>query len=556
MLNLRIGLAQVNPTVGDIKANICKVKEYVKRAEEYSAHIVAFPEMVVTGYPPEDLLLKPKFIEDNLRALYEFASSVEDTLVIVGFVDKVKKNIYNSAAIIYRGRVRGIYHKMFLSNYGVFDEKRYFQAGEASLVFSFGKVIFGVNIGEDIRDVEGSINKQAKQGARLIFILNASPFYAGKIDIREKIIRSQARRNKVNIAYINLAGGQDGLVFDGVSFIIDREGRLLEEGEMFKEDLLLVDLKFLPSKRLSEGVITVTKDIPVKKRIPLPEKRAERLPYLAQIYGALLLGLKDYVYKNGFEKVVIGLSGGIDSSLVATLACDALGRENVVGVFMPSPYTSPASREDVEELVDNLRIRLIKIPIDEIYKIFLEYLKPQFKGVKKDVTEENIQARIRGTILMALSNKFGWLVLTTGNKSEMACGYATLYGDMAGGFSVIKDVPKTLVYRLAHYRNTISKVIPDHILIKEPSAELKPNQKDKDSLPPYEILDPILKAYIEEEKSLEEIVSLGFERKIVEKVLTMVDKNEYKRRQSPPGIKITPRAFGKDRRMPITNKFK
>lgn len=538
---LRIALAQLNCTVGDLEGNAKKIAEYVQRARKFGADIISFPELALTGYPPEDLLLKPKFIQDNLAYLRALAKQISGIVAVVGFVDKKAKDIYNAAAIISEGRIKGIYHKMHLPNYGVFDEQRYFSAGLNPAVFKIDKLVFGVNICEDIWHKDGPTKLQAKAGAKLILNINASPYHMGKIREREVMIKTQAKLNRVFIAYINLVGGQDELVFDGQSMVVDNKGRLLNRAEAFKEDLLILDL-----------------DIPLataKSRPPLPKKEVKVLEPIAEVYQALLLGLKDYVTKNGFQKVVIGLSGGIDSSLVAALAVDALGKNSVFGVFMPSRYSSQESEIDAQQVAENLGIKLIQISIEQIYKIYLMVLEPHFLGKDRDITEENLQARIRGNILMALSNKFGWLVLTTGNKSEMSTGYATLYGDMAGGFAIIKDVPKTLVYKLAKYRNSLKAVIPQRVLTKEPTAELKPNQKDSDNLPVYETLDPILKAYVEEDEDLNKIISLGFDKEIISKVLQMVDRSEYKRRQSPPGIKITPKAFGRDRRMPITNRY-
>ncbi|MEW6680358.1 MAG: NAD+ synthase [bacterium] len=537
---LRIGIAQINTTVGDISGNCRKIKEYIKQAEEFKVDIIAFPELSITGYPPEDLLLKPKFVLDNLALLNELSKEVFDIVAIVGFVDRKGNNLYNAASIIYQRRIRGIYHKMCLLNYGVFDEKRYFKEGEKPRIFRFKNIIFSVNICEDIWD-KALVKNVALMDVRLIFNCSASPYHYGKRKEEEKILSYQAKKNSIFIAYANLMGGQDELVFDGASMVLDDKGRIIERAGQFKEDLLITDLDI--GKR-------------EEKKPPIPKRKIEPLEPIPEIYQALILGLSDYVFKNGFKKVVIGLSGGIDSSLVAALATDALGKDNVIGVFMPSIYSSKESFEDAKELAENLEIKLINIPISDIFNLYLSLLKPYFKGHKRNITEENLQARIRGNILMALSNKFGWLVLATGNKSEISTGYATLYGDMAGGFACLKDIPKTLVYKLAGYRNSKELVIPERVLKKEPTAELKPDQKDSDTLPEYETLDPIVKAYIEEDKDLQEITSLGFDKKIVSYVLSLIDKSEYKRRQSPPGIKITPKAFGKDRRMPITNKYR
>ncbi|PIP20635.1 MAG: NAD+ synthase [Candidatus Omnitrophica bacterium CG23_combo_of_CG06-09_8_20_14_all_40_11] len=555
--NLRIALAQINCTVGDLEGNRRKINGFLQIAQEQAVDIVSFPELAVTGYPPEDLLLKPKFIEDNLEKLKELTQLFGDIIAVVGFVDRKGEDVYNAAAVIYNGKIRGIYRKMFLPNYGVFDEKRYFRAGGEPLVFRFAKSIFGVNICEDIWHINGPTKMQSLYGAKLILNINASPYYSGRIKERERVIQSQAKDNHVFIAYTNLVGGQDELVFDGQSMIVDTSGNIISRAEAFKEDLLIADLDIPASLiKKTKRVVTVADTVSLKKKNMLSLKSNKPIEPAAEIYQALILGLKDYVTKNSFQKVVIGLSGGIDSSLVATLASDALGKDNCFGVFMPSRYSSPESETDARQLAQNLSIEFITISIEQIYKMYLLILESHFIGQEKDITEENLQARIRDNILMALSNKFGWLVLTTGNKSEMSTGYATLYGDMAGGFAVIKDVPKQLVYKLAKYRNSVRSVIPERVLTKEPTAELKPNQKDCDTLPVYATLDPILKAYIEEDKDLKEITHLGFDHETVKKVLAMVDKSEYKRRQSPPGIKITPRAFGKDRRMPITNKYR
>lgn len=554
---MRVAVAQINCTVGDLEGNSEKMSEYIKKAEEWGSDIICFPELALTGYPPEDLLLKPKFVDDNLARIKELSRSINDIVAVVGFVDRDGQNLYNAAAIIYRSKIYGIYRKMFLPNYGVFDEKRYFKSAVAPSVFKFGRLIFGVNICEDIWHTDGPTKKQALWGARLILNINASPYHLGKIKEREAIVKWQARSNHVFIAYTNLVAGQDELVFDGQSMVVDTDGKIIKRANAFKEELLIVDLNILVSRGKSRGrVITITDKRSSKKKIALPKKTARPLKLVAEVYQALILGLKDYVTKNSFKKVVIGLSGGIDSSLVATLATDALGKDNVIAVFMPSRYSSRESEADANRLAQNLGIKLMNISIEQVYRIYLMTLEPHFFGLEKDVAEENLQARIRGNILMALSNKFGWLVLTTGNKSEMSTGYATLYGDMAGGFAVIKDVPKTLVYKLAKYRNSLSAVIPERVLTKEPTAELKPNQKDRDTLPAYETLDPILKAYVEEDKDLNTIISLGFDKETVHKVLTMVDRSEYKRRQAPPGIKITPKAFGRDRRMPITSGYR
>ncbi|MEK6692630.1 MAG: NAD+ synthase [Nitrospirota bacterium] len=572
---IRLALAQINPTVGYLEGNVKKIIEYIKKAREYKAHLVAFPELAITGYPPEDLLLKPQFIKDNLEALKEVQGHTKEITAIIGFVDKkrdpVSKDrtgIYNAAAIIHNRKLINVYHKILLPNYGVFDEFRYFKPGKRYPVYRLNDIIIGVNICEDIWFPEGPTKSQAQAGARLIININGSPFHAGKGLLREKILISRAKENKVAIAYVNLIGGQDELVFDGQSLIVSEKGDIIARGKPFEEELIFCDIgipnhRSVKSREAKVGGQKIERIVITKEHLsvlstPIPDREIKPLSEMEEIYRALVLGTKDYVEKNGFKKVVISMSGGVDSSLVAAIAVDAIGKRNVTGLFLPSPYTSRESREDTYELVRNLGIRLIEIPITEIYEQYLKNLSEDFKGLPQDTTEENLQARIRGNILMAFSNKFGWLVLTTGNKSEMSVGYATLYGDMAGGFAVIKDVPKTMVYKLCEYRNKRegNPLIPQRVLWKEPSAELKPDQKDSDVLPPYEVLDPVLKAYIEDDRSFDEISKMGCDIACAKNVIAMIDNSEYKRRQAPPGIKITPRAFGRDRRFPITNKYR
>jgi NAD+ synthase (glutamine-hydrolysing) len=575
MRTLRIGLAQINPTVGDLKGNVRKILDYIGRARELGVDLVAFPELAVTGYPPEDLLLKPDFIEANLDCLQQIVEGVRSITAVVGFVDSAD-DIYNAAAIIHDGTLAGVYHKMYLPNYGVFDENRYFQAGTDYPVFVLPGTSVGINICEDIWYPAGPGEVQALAGgAEVIVSISASPYHAGKGQSRERMLATRASDNVAIVAFCNLVGSQDELVFDGNSVIFDERGELVVRGKQFEEDLVVADLDVgsvfrqrlhdprRRKEKLAADVGRVSKiALPgVESRgekPPLPARRMERLEPLAEIYQALVLGTRDYVRKNGFQKVVIGLSGGIDSSLTAAIAVDALGKENVVGVFMPSRYSSEESREDAGKLAENLGIRFLSIPIDDTFQAYLDMLAAPFAGVEPDVTEENVQARIRGNILMALSNKFGWLVLTTGNKSEVSAGYCTLYGDMAGGFAVIKDVPKTLVYELAGHKNGSAgrEVIPRRVFEKAPTAELRPDQRDEDTLGPYATLDPILHAYVEEDRGVDEIVALGFDEATVRRVIGMVDRNEYKRRQAPPGVKITPRAFGKDRRLPITNQYR
>jgi NAD+ synthase (glutamine-hydrolysing) len=553
---LRIALAQINPAVGDLDGNIAKILGYVRKAKDLGADIIAFPELAVCGYPPEDLLIKPKFVKDNIAALKLISREIKDIVAIVGFVDTAAKGLYNAAAVIYSNEVKGVYHKMLLPNYGVFDEQRYFLKGLKPLVFNYGGMVFGINICEDIWHLNGPTKSQVSLGAQLIINISSSPYHTGKTQERFSIIQGQAKRNRVAVACVNLVGGQDELVFDGQSLVVDAAGKILARAAAFKEEMPVVDIALPAKKNKTKKAANISDCGQSQTKPSLPIYKAKSLEPLAEIYQALSLGLYDYIHKNGFQKVVIGLSGGIDSSLVSTIAVDALGKENVTGVFMPSHYSSKDSQEDSKLLAVNLGIKHITMPIDHIFKIYLMTLEQQFAGQSRNIAEENLQARIRATLLMALSNKFGWLVLTTGNKSEISTGYATLYGDMAGGFAVIKDVPKTLVYKLARYRNSLKTVIPERTFTKAPTAELKMNQKDADTLPEYDVLDPILKLYVEDDKDLEKISALGFDKDTVGRVLRMVDSSEYKRRQAPPGVKITLKAFGKDRRMPITNKYK
>lgn len=557
MRSIRIALTQINPVVGDIDFNINKILSFINIAKKKEADIIIFPEMCVVGYPPEDLILKPQFVNDNLKAINKLKNISDNILIIVGFVDKRMKNLYNSAAIIYNKKIIDIYHKIHLPNYGVFDEARYFTPGNDFSVYEINGFKFSVNICEDIWHLDVP-KKQREKGANILINISASPYHKGKILEREKVLINVSKENCVFVFYVNMVGGQDELVFDGGSMVFNSSGDLIARAKQFCEDLIFFDFKleeFQKFRKIKNDVKFIDKEIKNKSFSIFPVIN-EILQPIEEIYNALVLGTYDYVNKNNFQGVLIGLSGGIDSSLVATIAVDALGKERVYGVFMPSMYTSKESKEDVYLLVENLGILLYEIDITPIYFSYINQLNEIFKGKKEDITEENIQARIRGNLLMALSNKFGYLVLTTGNKSEMSVGYATLYGDMAGGFAVIKDVFKTLVYKLAEWRNSKSKVIPERILKKQPTAELKPGQKDTDTLPPYEILDEILQKYIVEEKSFEELIMNKNEKEIIKKVINMVDRSEYKRRQSPPGIKITERAFGKDRRYPITNRYK
>ena len=576
MRTLRLAMAQINTTVGDLDGNTALVLDYIQRAKAQQADLVAFPEMAITGYPAEDLLFKPSFIQANIQKMHQVVAHSQGITVVVGFADS-QGDIHNAAAVAHDGQLLGIYHKMYLPNYGVFDEERYFKAGTECPVFVINGIGIGVNICEDIWYALGPTAVQSEAGAEVIVNINASPYFAGKRDFRERMVATRASDNEVYVSYTNLVGGQDELVFDGGSMAFNQRGEVIARGKQFQEDLVVVDLDVDTAFRYrlrdprprkerpilgtigNPQVVHVSGHTPTSPRPTQDHPMSQPLEHLSEIYSALVLGTRDYVHKTGFHKAVIGLSGGIDSSLTAAIAVDALGKENVQGVAMPSRYSSEGSLMDARELAQNLDIGLTTVPIEEAFKAMLQMLAEPFKGTQPDVTEENLQTRVRGNILMALSNKFGWLVLTTGNKSEMSTGYATLYGDMAGGFAVIKDVPKTLVYKLARHRNAHGKpknVIPPSVIEKVPTAELKPDQTDQDTLPPYDILDPILQAYVEEDRSFTDIVDMGFDQEIVRMVITMVDRNEYKRRQSPPGVKITPRAFGRDRRLPIINRYR
>jgi NAD+ synthase (glutamine-hydrolysing) len=576
MRTLRIGLCQINTTVGDIEGNTRKILASISKGKRMGVDLLAFPEMAVTGYPPEDLLLMTKFIEANLKAVKTIARATSSITAVVGFVNK-DRDIFNAAALLHHGKRIDAYAKSYLPNYGVFDENRYFQAGRGNFIFTLRGTPIGLSICEDLWYPGDPIRTQALYGgAELIINISASPYHAGKSTLREKMISTRATDNVAIVAFCNSVGGQDELVFDGGSLIFDQRGELLVRGKQFEEDLVVADLDMEAVFRMRLHDPRIRRDREAEeekglkkialpgqnhsgqKRRRIPKRMIQPLDRLHEIYSALVIGTGDYIRKNGFKKVLIGLSGGIDSALTAAIAVDALGKDGVVGVAMPSPYSSKESLEDAELLAKNLGIRFLTIPITDIFRAYLKTLTPHFKGLKPNATEENVQARIRGNILMALSNKFGWLVLTTGNKSEMSVGYCTLYGDMAGGFAVLRDVPKTLVYELAQSRNRrdAGPVICQNIFTKPPSAELRPNQKDEDSLPPYPVLDPILQAYVEEDKGVEEIAKMNFDKKLVREVIKMVDQNEYKRRQGPPGVKITHRALGKDRRLPMTNKYR
>src|SRR5436309_5354155 len=512
MRRFRVSLAQINPTVGDVEGNTRRIVDGIAQARALGADLVAFPELAITGYPPEDLLFKSAFIEANLAALAEVTKAARGLTAVVGFVDK-RQDLFNAAAVIHDGALAGVYHKQYLPNYGVFDENRYFQAGREASVFSFGQTCVAVNVCEDLWYPTGPTTPQALAGAELIVTINGSPYHAGKARFRERMLATRTADDVVWLAFVNMVGGQDELVFDGASMIVDPHGETVARGRQFVEELVTADIdldavfraRMQDSRRRKETLdvarapLISVPPLPARAEAPpVPAQVAEPLPRVDEVLQALVLGTRDYVRKNGFKRVVIGLSGGIDSSLVAAVATEALGRENVTGVTMPSPFSSRGTRDDARRLAKNLGIEFMRLPITPVFKGFLKALAEPFKGLKEDVTEENIQARIRGTLLMALSNKFGWLVLTTGNKSEIAVGYSTLYGDMAGGFAVIKDVPKTLVYQLSRHVNARAgkPVIPESIIERAPSAELRHEQKDQDTLPPYDVLDAILQAYV------------------------------------------------------------
>jgi len=574
--SLRVALGQINTTVGDLDGNARKIIANIAAARERGADVVVFPELAVTGYPPEDLLLKRSFVEDNVAALASIAHETKGITAIVGFVD-INTDIYNAAAILHDGELVGIQHKFFLPNYGVFDEDRYFQVGTTTQVYKLGHIVFGVEVCEDAWYSDGPHSSQSLVGgAHIIFDINSSPFQAGKWRFRERMLGTRAVDNSCAIVYLNAVGGQDELVFDGHSLVLGPSGEALFRGKSFEEQLAIVDIDLAPvehtrlvdPRRRKAKLVTSGKtavpvvDLGPKSEIRNP-KSAIRNPQSAkppgsieEVYSALVLGTRDYVNKNGFADVVLGMSGGIDSALTACIACDALGPESVRVLVMPSEFSSDETQSDAEIMAANLGIGCERIAISDVMEAYKHTLAGVFAGTEPGIAEENLQARIRGNLLMALSNKFGLLVLTTGNKIELACGYSTLYGDMAGGFAVIKDCPKTLVYKLCEYRNSITPVIPESIIIRPPSAELKPHQKDSDTLPPYEVLDPILEAYVEEDRGIKEIVAMGYDEATVARVVRMVDRNEYKRRQGAPGVKITPKAFGRDRRLPITNGYR
>ncbi|WP_447970578.1 NAD+ synthase [Nitrospira sp. M1] len=592
MQTFRIAMVQMNPILGDLEGNTQSICRWLKESRKAKADVVVFPELAVTGYPPEDLLLKPRFLYDANRMMERIVKQSHGLSAVVGcltgnyendepptqIVPTALSHLYNAATVMADRHIYGTYRKRYLPNYGVFDERRYFHAGHKIPVFVMNGVVVGVNICEDIWYPDGPARVQALVGgADLILNINASPFQSGKGHNRERMLAARARQNGIPVSYTNMVGGQDELIFDGNSMIVSEEGQVIVRGKAFEEDFIVTDLCLGKStssltsvkakaratkkfgKQIERVIISTTSYAQTRKHVK--PRLTSVLEPLEEVYRALVLGVHDYVRKNQFTKVLIGISGGIDSALTAVIARDALGSENVIGVVMPSSYTSQASRVDARALAKELGMELLNIPISRLFHSYLRLLDGVFENRPPDTTEENLQARIRGNLLMALSNKFGYLVLTTGNKSEMSVGYATLYGDMAGGFAVIKDVPKTMVFELARWRSLYHGDHFDHLKIPQriqdrpPSAELKDNQLDQDTLPPYSVLDEILRAYVEEDRSPQDIAALGFKLPLVKKVITMVDRSEYKRRQAPIGIKITPRALGKDRRMPITNRY-
>tara|TARA_Y100001970_G_scaffold237900_1_gene298694 strand:- start:2897 stop:4612 length:1716 start_codon:yes stop_codon:yes gene_type:complete len=559
---LRISLAQINTSVGDISGNVDKIVFYLQEARKLESDIVAFPELAITGYPPEDLLHRSQFLKSNIVAMQQIVKESKDIVVIFGFADSDGSNLYNSAALAFNSKIIGVHRKHLLPNYGVFDEQRYFSSGNTCDVFKIDDTKIAINICEDIWSDNGPLNTQSNNGASLIININASPFHIDKRITREKTIINQAIKNNVQIAYVNQVGGQDELVFDGSSMIVDNNGKIKSRASQFSEDLITHDVNIKNPKSITTDIDNDKNTFYIPKYISekstnITTKLTNPIAPIEEIYQALVIGTQDYVYKSGFKKVIIALSGGIDSSLVAAIAVESFGKDNVTGISMPSEFSSEGSKTDAYKLSENLGINIKTIPINDIFNLMQKSLQPMFNNLPWDVAEENIQSRIRGNIIMALSNKFNSMVLTTGNKSEMAVGYATIYGDMAGGFSVIKDVPKLKVYELCNHINNKEgkEIIPSSIIDKPPSAELRHNQQDTDSLPPYEILDAILEEYIENDSSYEDIINSGFDANVVSKIINLVDKTEYKRRQSAPGVKITNKNFGRDRRIPITNKY-
>jgi NAD+ synthase (glutamine-hydrolysing) len=568
---LRIALAQLNPIVGDLAGNVAKICAAYDEAEAAGCDIVAFPELAITGYPPEDLVLKPRFVADNLAALAQVAAHTRRCAAVVGYVAS-DRDIYNAAAMCVGGEMVGTYRKRLLPNYAVFDEARYFTPGAESdpfELYEIGGVKVGISICEDVWSPTGPLAEQAAGGAEVNININGSPYHTGKLAGRERMLATRAADASCALVYVNQVCGQDELVFDGASMVFDAEGTLIARAAQFVEELLIVDLPIEPvyrkrlldprGRRTESQIVTVlVSERPVAQSSPATPRLADVLDADAELYAALVLGTRDYVRKNGFSDVVIGLSGGIDSTLVACVAVDALGADHVHGISMPSRYSSDHSKSDAADLAAKLGIDYHTIPIEPAFTAYLDMTAEAFEGKPADLTEENLQSRIRGTTLMALSNKFGWMVLTTGNKSEMAVGYFTIYGDSVGGYGVIKDVLKTRVYDLCRYynRRAGSEIINESVITKPPSAELRPDQRDDQSLPPYDVLDPILQAYIEDDRTTAEIIELGHDEAIVRRITRLVDIMEYKRRQCPPGVRVSVKAFGKDRRLPITNGYR
>ncbi len=536
---MKIAICQINCIVGDIKGNAAKILDYANRAKKAGASLIITPELALCGYPPEDLLFRDDFNHACEQALVRLAEHISGISLLIGHPHQHNRKLYNAASLIENGKIAATYHKQILPNYSVFDEERYFEAGKDALVFSHAGTKFGVMICAD--GWEASPALKAKQaGAEFLLALNASPYHMDKLETRYEVIADRAKETGLPVIYVNMVGGQDELVFDGASFALDKYGKVTQQLPSFEENLAIVEIDGLEANNHESSRAAIS----------------PKLSLEASVYNALKMGLADYVNKNGFPSVVLGLSGGIDSALTLAIAVDALGKERVKVVMMSSEFTSNISVDDAIEMANLVGVKYSQLPIGALFELFRETLAPEFGDLPFDTAEENLQARIRGMLLMALSNKFGSIVLTTGNKSEMAVGYSTLYGDMAGGFSLLKDVPKTLVYKLAEYRNSLSKVIPERIITRAPSAELRANQTDQDSLPTYEILDAIMQAYVEDDLSRDRIVKLGFSEKDVNRVTNLIDHNEYKRRQAPVGVRITQRGFGKDRRYPITCKLK
>ncbi|MFV9672444.1 MAG: NAD+ synthase [Acidimicrobiia bacterium] len=565
MTMIRIAGAQQDFTVGDLAGNEARILEAMRWADGADADVLVLPELAIVGYPPEDLVLREGFVAENLRVLDRLAEASGTCAVVVGFVDPltegvldddtVERRVANAAAVLAEGRIVGVYHKELLPNYGVFDEARYFaESREPVRLWEIGGIVTGVSICEDIWSPSGPPARQATAGAGLLLNLNGSPFRIGKGEDRAALLREEAIRSGAAVVYVNCVGGQDELVFDGDSMVFDADGTLVYRAAQFAEEMFAVDLPLPVAQEATVPPVPVVQKSGERPPLPAPES-PPRLSDEAEIYEALVTGLRGYVKKNGFAGVVIGSSGGIDSALAATIAVDALGPDAVHTITMPTRYSSEGSVSDSRSLASNLGCRFDVIPIEDTFESFLTTLDPLFRDTEPGVAEENLQARIRGTILMGVSNKFGGMVVATGNKSEMAVGYATLYGDMAGGYAVLKDVYKTLVYRLSRWRNRESEVIPQAIIEKAPSAELRPDQFDTDSLPPYDVLDAVLEQYIEQDRTVDEIAAVGFDRNLVCRIARMVDRNEYKRRQAPPGVKITSKGFGRDRRLPITNRY-